>query len=522
MMSPNEDLSMESSQQRCWRPVAHCGLTDLFQGSDINSPHPSRSDVDGTCAKMLNFSQQGGVCASQEFGTQDFATPHHGAKPQASQNMSQPVLVPTLAFGAPPTFDGAGKRARALYECGPSQDFSPMKVEFTQRPAELKEGIDLKGCKKIKALTARNVSAILDLTNCSAEEADNLEVASLLRHHAIPAGSPGSYAHRFHEAGMIGSGAFGSVAHVRSYVDGVESAVKATGQEKDLSDADVKRALLEGQLLGRLANSDAKSAALAYYGCWIESMQFKHRTLYRIFTQMELCECSLRNLQVERYKFSEAELVAVINQVASVLKAMHAIDFAHLDVKPANILQTRGHPPTFKLGDLGNSVRVNGGPHQVDEGDRIYLPGELLAGDHSSLFAADVFSLGISMYELSTGNPLPEDGDEYVALRHGDVPYMSGYSTALHGIVKRMMSPDVSERPTAEELSVWQPRSHSMNGSDNSAAASMTETARRKFGSATFKENKKRGPEIGKIAKRAASAAAKPCGATLTLTKMFQ
>lgn len=145
MISPDEDLSMESSQQRCWQPVAHCGLTDLFQGSDINSPHPARSDVDGTCAKMLNFSQQGAVYASQEFGyvsartlvmasscicrcinvrgcsTQDFATPHHGAKPQASQNMSQPVVVPALAFGAPPTFDGAGKRARVQYECGPSQ-----------------------------------------------------------------------------------------------------------------------------------------------------------------------------------------------------------------------------------------------------------------------------------------------------------------------------------------------------------------------------------------------------------------
>lgn len=116
---------------------------------------------------------------------------------------------------------------------------------------------------------------------------------------------------------MIGSGAFGSVARVQQYVDGVESAVKATEQGKDLSDADVKRALLEGQLLGRLANSDVKSAALSYHGCWIESMQFKHRTLYRIYTRMELCECSLRKLQVERHTFSEQELVSVINQVGS-------------------------------------------------------------------------------------------------------------------------------------------------------------------------------------------------------------
>lgn len=90
------------------------------------------------------------------------------------------------------------------------------------------------------------------------------------------------------------------------------------------------------------------------------------------------------------------------------------------------------------------------------------------------------------------------------------------------GDVQRMMSPNASERPTAEEMSVWHPRSTSLHGSDNSAATSVTETARRKFGSATFKENRKKVPEVGKVAKRAASAAAKPCGATLTLTKMFQ
>lgn len=306
------------------------------------------------------------------------------------------------------------------------------------------------------------------------------------------------YRHRFHEVGVIGSGAFGSVAHVQNFIDGAEFAVKATQEGRDLEDADVKRALLEGQLLRRLANSDVKSAALGYGECWMESMQYKNKTLHRIYTSMELCQCSLRTLQVDRHNFSEQELISVINQVSfvrafateprlalrvltccvvhrmlpffriiftptcipatylcqiahfaseqciaqlhvqvsMVLKAMHAMDYAHLDVKPANILKARGCPSSFKLGDLGNAVRVNSGPWQVDEGDRIYLPGELLAGDHTMLFAADVFSLGISVFELSTGMPLPESGDEYAALRRGEVPIMTGYSAALHGVVK--------------------------------------------------------------------------------------
>lgn len=123
--------------------------------------------------------------------------------------------------------------------------------------------------------------------------------------------------HRFHEVGIIGSGAFGSVAHSLNYVDGSEMAIKATQEGRELADADVKRALLEAQLLRRLANSDAKGNALGYYECWMESMKYKNRLLYRIYTSMELCHCSLRKLQVDRHTFSEQELTSVITQVRS-------------------------------------------------------------------------------------------------------------------------------------------------------------------------------------------------------------
>ena len=53
---------------------------------------------------------------------------------------------------------------------------------------------DLRGCKKVRALAKHNVQAVLDLCTCSAQQADEMDVQSVLSHHAIPAGSRGSYA----------------------------------------------------------------------------------------------------------------------------------------------------------------------------------------------------------------------------------------------------------------------------------------------------------------------------------------
>lgn len=62
----------------------------------------------------------------------------------------------------------------------------------------------------------------------------------------------------------------------------------------------------------------------------------------------------------------------------------------------------------YKLGDMGQSAIARLSSDDVEEGDARYLAPELLNpgefGEKSDLKKADVFSLGMTLFELATGN----------------------------------------------------------------------------------------------------------------------
>lgn len=58
-----------------------------------------------------------------------------------------------------------------------------------------------------------------------------------------------------------------------------------------------------------------------------------------------------------------------------------------------------------------------------------YLPAELLNADTRHLDKADVFALGMTLYELATGKPLPSNGRRYQELREGRIPMLPTFST---------------------------------------------------------------------------------------------
>lgn len=145
-----------------------------------------------------------------------------------------------------------------------------------------------------------------------------MDIRNVLRSHAVVAGTPGSYSCCYEEIAVLGQGAFGKVAHVRSLVDGGEYAVKMTTESRELNDAEVKRVLFEGQLMRQLfADKSVPGAPLEFHGMWIESMQINNQQRFRLYMRMELCKRNLASM-LRQHRFSEQELVDVIKSVCTI------------------------------------------------------------------------------------------------------------------------------------------------------------------------------------------------------------
>lgn len=71
---------------------------------------------------------------------------------------------------------------------------------------------------------------------------------------------------------------------------------------------------------------------------------------------------------------------------------------------------------------------------------------------NTNLQAADIFSLGASIYEVARRKALPRNGEEWEQLRRGPLPPVPGMSAQLLRLLSRMMHPDPAQRGTAATL----------------------------------------------------------------------
>ena len=114
---------------------------------------------------------------------------------------------------------------------------------------------------------------------------------------------------------------------------------------------------------------------------------------------------SLRDRLRRDYRLDVATALWVARQVAEALAALHRAGFAHGDVKPENI----------RLTDSGTAVLIDlGFAHRAGENDELLARGVILgtanylAPEACSLTpdsdeGADVFSLGVTLFEMLTG-----------------------------------------------------------------------------------------------------------------------
>ena len=148
-----------------------------------------------------------------------------------------------------------------------------------------------------------------------------------------------------------------------------------------------------------------------------------------------------------------ARVAAIGAQVADGLCAMHARGIVHRDVKPANIMI--GHDDVVTVTDFGIAV-VDTDPGTSDQlvaGTPHYMAPELARGGIATA-AADVFSLGATLYATLEGTPPAGEGGNAlevlsrVATGHVQPARRAGDLTP---VLRSLLDHDPTRRPSAAE-----------------------------------------------------------------------
>ncbi|KAK6750272.1 hypothetical protein RB195_002326 [Necator americanus] len=170
----------------------------------------------------------------------------------------------------------------------------------------------------------------------------------------------------------------------------------------------------------------------------------------RLYILTELCERSLLDYCTEIHTVPEKEIWNIFIDILRAVDHLHSHDLLHVDIKPENIFLTKDK--VCKLGDFGLIFDLkNDTSYTPEEGDAKYLAPEVL--NASPTKAADVFSIGITILEVTTDLDLPSRGDTWHQIRSGDIPdrFFMGVSKDLTRLIKWLMSPDPAARPTTSQ-----------------------------------------------------------------------
>ncbi|MFI1990254.1 protein kinase [Actinoplanes sp. NPDC020271] len=147
-----------------------------------------------------------------------------------------------------------------------------------------------------------------------------------------------------------------------------------------------------------------------------------------------------RHLADSGGRLSPAETATILAQVADALDAAHARGVVHLDLKPENLLLVRGSdPPEIRVTDFGVAALLMDADRGAAGGTPGYTAPEIWQGAPPTA-AADVYSLGVLLVELVTGD------------LQGDPEALP---PELAGPARSCLNPVPAQRPTARRVAAY-------------------------------------------------------------------
>jgi len=223
----------------------------------------------------------------------------------------------------------------------------------------------------------------------------------------------------------LGTGGMGTVYRATHLLIDRPVAIKVLNSRYVEDEAAQVRFRREARAAGRLQHVNAVTVT-----------DFGSTTDGLVYIVMELLEgYTLRDVLAREAPLDVARAVSIMLQISSAVAAAHAAGIIHRDLKPANIfiVQRKDAPPFVKVLDFGiaklaaEALDDDDDPQTLTQvgamiGTPRYMSPEQCDGAHLTP-AADVYSLGIILYEMLTGTtPFNGTSPLAIALKHSSQP----------------------------------------------------------------------------------------------------
>eukprot|EP00746_Dinoflagellata_sp_MGD_P025829 gnl/MRDRNA2_/MRDRNA2_160843_c0_seq1.p1 gnl/MRDRNA2_/MRDRNA2_160843_c0~~gnl/MRDRNA2_/MRDRNA2_160843_c0_seq1.p1 ORF type:complete len:436 (-),score=88.01 gnl/MRDRNA2_/MRDRNA2_160843_c0_seq1:6-1313(-) len=248
----------------------------------------------------------------------------------------------------------------------------------------------------------------------------------------------------------LGRGAHGTAyqVHLKAAPPGTHLFV---AKEIDLMRTDAPKrdqALREAEVLKSLSHVNV----VAYSNAFLEGTS--------LFIIMEYCNAgdlctAIKRRKRQHARYHERDVMAIFVQLSLALQHLHKKHVLHRDLKTANVFLNQNG--VVKLGDFGvaKTLSETAGVASTCVGTPYYLAPEICRSQPYG-FKADVWSLGVILYELVTLE-VPFSAPDVLALvmricNDKPRPAPTVYSEALRNLLEKLLQKDSAARPTSTEI----------------------------------------------------------------------
>ncbi len=253
--------------------------------------------------------------------------------------------------------------------------------------------------------------------------------------------------------GVLGKGGMGEVFRGYHHALDIQVAIKVLPDELSRNELVRQRFLREARLCVKLDHPN------------IVRVYNVDEHAGNLFLVMEIIEgTDAANMLKNGGRFKYRRALEIGAACADALGYAHTQGLVHRDVKPHNILLGRDDGK-IKLSDFGLARAATSSSHLTMSGQIMGTPHYMSPEQAESKEVtdkADVYSLGVTMYHMLTGEtPFVGDTPISVAVQHiaKEILYpearFAAFPKELVAVLKRMTAKDASKRCNAKQAAVW-------------------------------------------------------------------